>query len=114
MQAKVKELDDLTTQQASQIATLREELQGSLVELDQVSLLAYYTRLSSTYCPWKSGDVRHVVTSQPRRHLLSIDLAKPVTHVHEIRLCISCTYHAQSGAAPLPILPPSLAASPKQ
>lgn len=41
MQAKVQELDGLGTQQASQIATLREELQGSLAELDQVRLLAY-------------------------------------------------------------------------
>ena len=41
MQAKVRELDDLSAQQASQIAALREELQGSLAELDQVRLLTY-------------------------------------------------------------------------
>ena len=41
MQAKVQELDDLSTQKALQIATLREELQGSLAELDQVRLLLY-------------------------------------------------------------------------
>ena len=39
MQAKVHQLDDLSTQQASQIATLCEELQGSLAELDQVCIL---------------------------------------------------------------------------
>lgn len=61
MQAKVQELEGLTTQQASQVATLREELQGSLAELDEVSLLAYYTCLSSTCCPCR---VWRTVTSQ--------------------------------------------------
>lgn len=43
MQAKVKELGGVSAEQTSQIAALREELQGSLAELDQVCFLAYLT-----------------------------------------------------------------------
>ena len=39
MQAKVQELGGVSAEQTSQIATLREELQGSLAELDQVCSL---------------------------------------------------------------------------
>lgn len=45
MQAEVQQLRGVSTQQTSQIATLREELQGSLAELDQVCLLACLTQL---------------------------------------------------------------------
>ena len=38
-QAKLQALESTRTEQAAQIATLREELQGSLAELDQVVLL---------------------------------------------------------------------------
>lgn len=36
LQAKVQELEKLSSEQAAQVSTLREELQGSLAELDQV------------------------------------------------------------------------------
>lgn len=54
MQAKVQELDTLSKEQTSQIATLREELQGSLAELDQVTFPAYFTHLFSIMlsCLW--------------------------------------------------------------
>ena len=36
MQAKLQELEKASTEQAKQVSSLREELQGSLAELDQV------------------------------------------------------------------------------
>ena len=50
MQAKLQEVEKTSTEQATQISSLREELSGSLADLDQVRISAHTVSMDDTGC----------------------------------------------------------------